>query len=147
MENFKIKWTLYDVLKHSFSVIYTTGQLWYCLLYSGNGGMAKGNKLSLIFSFFICHSRTGSSSTCFALLKLISKDSTKQKHFCMSPFWPDLLFWNWEDYDLCHVHQSCQFVCRQGFMQKMSIKKWTVHVFLMYFFQWFTTGQLWYGLL
>ena len=42
--------------------------------------MVEKNKRYLFFRFLICNPRTGFFSTCFALLKLRSKDSIKQKH-------------------------------------------------------------------
>ena len=88
---------IYEIQEFLFQEIifqwFTAVLWWYWLLYSGNGGMTKGNKHSLFFRFFICRPRTGSFSTCFALLKLRSKDSIRHKHFVyVSPLLHDLLF-------------------------------------------------------
>ena len=71
---------LYVVLKHSFPTI----QQWPVMLLGikfDNGDIFKGIKHPLFVRFLICHTGTGSFWTCFALLKLRTKDSIKQKSF------------------------------------------------------------------
>ena len=66
----------------------------------------------------------------------------------MSPLWHNFLFWNWEHYVLRGILRSLQLFCCLGFMQKMSIKKWTLYVvFKHFFFQSFRSVMLWSCLL
>ena len=113
---------------------FTTGHSCYWLLNSGSGDMVKGIKYSLFFRFLICHPRKYSFSTSFAVLKLRFRDGIRQKHFGICHLYGMIFCFEIENTDLRGLLQSRQFFCCQGFMQKMTIKMWTLYVFLKHSF-------------
>ena len=139
---------LYVVFKHSFSTIHQWPAMLLAIKFD-NGDMSKGVKHPLFVKFLICHPGTGSFWICFVLLKLRTKDSIKQKSFGICHLYGMIFCFEIEN-TMTYVEYFIlfSFIWCQDFMQKMSIKKLTFNVFLKhFFFQPFTTVQLWYCLL